>query len=76
LEIAPPCVDALVEGGNAGHIKRDLGEIALGPAQQGGDGLDRDLDIRARTKFARTPDRAETAAVAYRSRALQEAARQ
>ena len=46
-------VDALVEGGNAGHIQRDLGEIARRPAQQGCDALDCDLDIRRRAKFAR-----------------------
>ena len=46
-------VDALVEGRNAGHIKRDLGEIALSPARQRGDALDCSLDIRGRAKFAR-----------------------
>ena len=46
-------VDALAEGGNAGHIKRNLGEIARRPTQQGCDALDCNLDIRGSTKFAR-----------------------
>ena len=45
-------VDALVEGGNAGHVERDVGKVALAAAQQRDDALDRDLDIRRRAKFA------------------------
>ena len=45
-------IDALAESRNAGHIKRDLGEIARGSAQQGGDAFDCNLDILGRAKFA------------------------
>ena len=45
-------VDALVEGGNAGHIERDVGKVAVAAAQQRDDAFDRDLDIQRRAQFA------------------------
>ena len=46
-------VDALVEGGDAGHVERDVGKIAGFAAQQRDDAFDRDFDIQRRALLAR-----------------------
>src|SRR5207247_781216 len=46
-------VDALVEGGNAGHVEGDVGKVAVAAAQKRDDALDRDLDIDGWAKLTR-----------------------
>ena len=60
-------VNPLVEGGDAGHVERDLGKIGVAAAQQRGDALDRDLDIQRRAQVRGHRDRAGTAAAGFRS---------
>ena len=51
-------VDPLVEARDAGHIKRDVGEVAGLAAQQGDNAFDGDLDIKRRPHFRARPDEA------------------
>ena len=45
-------VNPLIEGVNAAHVERDVGEIGRLAAQQRDNALDRDFDIQRRAQFA------------------------